>query len=437
VVLVKVRTRSVAARDESGAVAVLVAVLTLVLFAIAALVVDLGLARDTRRQAQNAADASALAAANAMYATGVADVAAATAAAKRYAAQNFGTTDTQWATCADPARPGDFAPVGGQTPCVSFKGLPTPTEVRVVMPTRRVDTPLAGALGITSVGVAAEAQAKITPGGAAACGLCVIGSGEHDLQNGDIVVSGASIWLNGTVEARNNGTATATGGGQIYLQGTKPSKGDFAPTPYENQPAIPDPLAFLTLPPSTAGLTAKTGSACGNGGPGIYRTLGISGNCTLQPGLYVVTGDNHLSGQTSVTAQGVTLYFTCQQSGTTTPAPRACNQGENGGDLLMTGQAELDITAPTSGPLAGLAIVADRNNSAEFGWRGNGGLQSTGTIYLKSGTLNYRGNGAGRALDSLIVVDSLTFNGNPSAFISTYTVTKNVQLPSGALHLSK
>ena len=45
----------------------MVAAIALVLFLIAAVVVDLGLARDTTRQAQTAADASALAAANVLY----------------------------------------------------------------------------------------------------------------------------------------------------------------------------------------------------------------------------------------------------------------------------------------------------------------------------------------------------------------------------------
>jgi len=131
------------------------------------------------------------------------------------------------------------------------------------------------------------------------------------------------------------------------------------------------------------------------------------------------------------------MYFTCQDSSTSTPKARACNANEAGGDLLMTGQSVLNITAPTTGPTAGLAIVSDRNNTATLGWRGNGAMQSTGTIYVKSGTLNYRGNGAGLPLDSLIVVGNLDFSGNPSQFKTTYTQSKNVQLPAGALYLSK
>jgi Flp pilus assembly protein TadG len=54
-------------RDESGAIAVLVAFSATLLFVLAALVVDLGLARDDHRASQNAADASALAATNVLY----------------------------------------------------------------------------------------------------------------------------------------------------------------------------------------------------------------------------------------------------------------------------------------------------------------------------------------------------------------------------------
>jgi hypothetical protein len=432
--------------SERGAVAVLVGILAVVLFGLAALVVNLGLARDTRREAQNAADAAALAAANNLYLSGPADTTAAINAAKQSAADNYGTTTSEWASCTDPTRPAGFSAIAGQTACISFDALPSPSEVRVVVPSRDVATPFASVFDVMGghaanrVAVAALAQARLTPGGKASCGLCVIGPGTHDIQNGNIAVDGADVYINGTTDAGPNGAVIASSGGEIYLQGTKPSKGTFDPAPETNQPAIADPLSFLTLPPDMSALTAKTASACGTGsshGPGIYKSLGISGACTLQPGLYVVTGTNHLSGQEVVTASGVTLYFTCQDSSTSTPNVRACNANESGGDLLMTGQSILNITAPTTGPTAGLAIVSDRNNTAEMGWRGDGSLQSTGTIYLQNGTLNYRGNGAGLALDSLIVLGNLDFNGNPSQFKTMYSQSKNVQLPPGALYLSK
>jgi hypothetical protein len=430
-----------ARRDERGAVAILVSVFALVMFVLAALVVDLGMARETRRDSQNAADASALAAANRLYLNGGADASAAVDTATTYGTTNFGTTAAEWASCTDIGRPVGFVAVAGKTACVSFSpSLTAPTEVRVVMPVRNVKTGLGNAAGVSKVPVAASAQAAVVPGGMAKCGLCVIGSGDHDVQNGSIDVSGAAIYFNGTLSTNPQADIEASGTGSgVYLQGTKPSKGTISTPLYQNQPAVSDPLASLTVPPDMTSLSAKTGSIC-SGGPGIYKTVGsISSPCTLTAGLYVITGANHLSGQSTINATaGVTLYFACQDAATTTPKVRACSSsGEDGGDLLMTGQASLDIVAPATGGTAGISVLADRNNTATMGWRGNGGVASSGTIYLARGALNYRGNGSGLAMDSLVVVDDLTFNGNPSSFSTTYTQSKNVQIPAGSVNLSR
>src|SRR3954447_12124177 len=229
--------------SEEGAVAVLVGILAVVLFGLAALVVNLGLARDTRREAQNTADAAALAAANNLYLSGPADTTAAISAAKQSAADNYGTTSAEWASCTDPTRPAGFSTISGQTACISFDALPSPSEVRVVVPSRDVATPFASVFDAANrVAVAALAQARVTPGGRAACGLCVIGPGTHDIQNGNISVDGAAVYINGTTDSGPNGAVITSSGGEIYLQGTKPSKGTFDPAPATNQPAIADPL---------------------------------------------------------------------------------------------------------------------------------------------------------------------------------------------------
>ncbi|WP_310962870.1 pilus assembly protein TadG-related protein [Nocardioides terrisoli] len=419
-------------RDERGVVAVIAALSATALLLLAGLVADLGQARDVRLQAQNAADAAALAASNALYASGAVDLAAGTAAAKAFAAQNDGVTDAQWASCADPAP----LPVASGTPCISYDDASHPTRVRVVIPVRKVATPIGGLAGISNVPVSATAEATVKPGGRADCGLCVIGSGIHDIQNGNISIGGASAFFNGSVTANPNGSVTVTGpGSSISIEGTVSSVGTFTPPPSTGQQPVPDPLAFLTLPPSTAGLQAKTGDAC-TGGPGIYYgTFGLH-TCTLQPGLYVLAGSTveQESGLMDVKAPGVTMYFTCAATDHT---PRPCAAGESGAGILLTGQAALTITAPTSGPTKGLSIVADRNNTATFGFRGNGTDPSSGTIYAVSGRFDYRGNGSGAALDSLIVVGDLTFSGNNATLASTYTQEKNLGLPPAAPYLSK
>ena len=413
---------------ETGAAAIITVILmSVVLIGLASIVVELGLARDTRRQAQNAADAAALAAGNSLTAGG--NTTTAIAAAKNLAHRNFGTTPADWAGCTDPGKPALW--VTPDTPCISFDSSSAPTQVRVLVPFRPVVTPLGGVFGSQSVNVQAVAVVGLTGSALGPCGLCVIGSGNHDLQNGNVVLSGANVVVNGNLSANPNGSITVTGG-QINLDGTKPNKGTYSPAPNENQATIPDPLAGLAMP-DYSGLTLKTGSACA-AGPGIYNSLGIgNGACTLQPGLYVIYGSNHLSGNTAITALGVTLYFVCA-TGTT---PRACNSGESGGDLLVTGNATLHITAPTSGPLKGLAATSDRNNTSEFGWRGNGTDINTGTVYAKNGTFDYRGNGAGLFDDSLIVVGDLDFSGNNGTVQSTYTQTNNVVVTTPSMGLTQ
>ena len=109
-------------RDEDGAIAILVAIVTcFVLFGLAALVVDLGLARDTKQASQIASDASALAAATALYpdATGVPNFTAAVTAAKSYAQKNFGVDPTTgWSGCVDSGAQPYRPDTGNQ--CISF-----------------------------------------------------------------------------------------------------------------------------------------------------------------------------------------------------------------------------------------------------------------------------------------------------------------------------
>ncbi|NLT56528.1 MAG: hypothetical protein GXX79_18590 [Actinomycetales bacterium] len=100
---------------DEGAVAVLVAVLIVVLLGVAALVLDLGLAMDTRGQAQNAADSSALAAAVAL-AEGESTLVA-VSRAESFASRNYGVTAAEWASCTD-----DHAlPVHPVTGCISVE----------------------------------------------------------------------------------------------------------------------------------------------------------------------------------------------------------------------------------------------------------------------------------------------------------------------------
>jgi Flp pilus assembly protein TadG len=427
-------------RDEAGAVAVLVAVFALVMFGLAALVVDLGAARDARRDSQNASDASALAAGNAMYVRGThtADVNAAVAAAKDYAAENYGVPLSAWSGCTDPEA---FVVPSGSTPCISFRPtLTRPEEVRVRMPVETVRTPFAGALGVRSTGVAVSsfAQAKVDLSGRSRCGLCILGSGStHDLQNGDATVHGADIHFNGSVTISSNGLVATDGAITVEGSAGGPPT-NYTPDPTTGVPPIRDPLADVPMPPSFAGLAPQS-NPCTDG-PGFYGGRNLrNATCVLAPGLYVIAGDSGTiwdmagSASTQLLGTGVTLYFTCGNS----VAPRPCNPGEHGANLDASGNGFFGISAPTSGPLQGFALIYDRNNNATLRLTGNGSQNATGTIYMPSGTVQMNGNGCSQHYYSLIITKDIEMNGNPSCLQSTYAVGQNALVPPDDLHLTR
>ena len=421
-------------RSEDGAVAVVVAILATALFIVAAMVVDLGFARDVKRQSQNAADAAALAAGNVLYGNGTTPrFTDAVLAAKNYASSNFGVTEADWVSCTDPAalrhRP-------ASTPCISFQNstlylldATKPDTVRVRIPVRDVDTTLGAVAGVSKIPVAAEAHASIEFTTMPSCALCVLGQGPHDLQNGDITVNGGEVHFNGNVSMNPNGSVTTDKGTKI--QGTT-TGGTHSPTPTTGVPAITDPLAFMPMP-DWSPLTPKSNPCLQ--GPGIYGSFSFPNvPCVLTPGLYVIAGATSQwsgAGTAAVTGVGVTLFFTCGTP--TVPAPCATNG--DGATLDMAGSSLFQIEAPLSDPR--LAIVFDRNNTETLRIVGSGGSAITGTVYAPSALLQMNGNGCFGAMQSMIVVKSVAMNGDPACLKSNYALSRNVDMPPGQLHLSR
>ena len=150
--------------------------------------------------------------------------------------------------------------------------------------------------------------------------------------------------------------------------------------------------------------TVGTQTVCGD--------LQLAGNVTLTgPGsilLVIVNGRLDLNGYTLQTAPGTTLtiVFTGSSSGGYTHAP--------------TGSGTLDITPPTSGPWAGVAIYQDPSliSGVDISAAGNSPTWNiTGLVYLPhasvtlSGAVNKSSNGSSCFV---LVVDHLLINGTGS-----------------------
>ncbi len=425
-------SRALRDRTEQGAVAVMVGLLGVVLMMTAAFVVDFGFARDTKGTSQASSDAASLAAANVLYpasgaCTDTTDTsppcyADAVNAAKAYALSNFNVTAAAWSSCVDPAH---YYVPASSTQCVSFTDdtlstakVTTPNRVRVLTPVRAVPAGLGGIVGIKSIDIQTSARALLVPGAARSCGLCVLGSVTNDIGNGDVTVSGGSVFINGSLSTSPQGQMTVSPPpNNISLGGT--CSGNCSPAPAQNQPKIPDPYAnTVTFPLAQGSLTVKT-DPCVQG-PGVYGPFTVpNGTCNLQKGVYILTGLWGLqSNNAKLVGNGVMIYGTCG-----TPAsPRKCNNGGEVGGGLDGKNGDVQLTALTAAQtpsyppaIAGMAVIYDSNNTQIVSLQGNGDSFTTGAIYAASSQMQFPGNSEFTVTNGPVIVGSMYSNGNKAA----------------------
>src|SRR5207244_1198571 len=122
-----------------------------------------------------------------------------------------------------------------------------------------------------------------------------------------------------------------------------------------SQTATTDPYAAVNFSvPGTCDFTSYSPAGTVTLSPGVYcNGLNVQGgaNITLNPGIYYIVGGvfSAASGAT-ITGTGVTLVLTGNTLGQTTYAT-----------MNFTGGATLNLTAPSSGAMKGLAVFQDRN----------------------------------------------------------------------------
>jgi hypothetical protein len=472
--------------DERGVIAVMFALLLVVMLGVVALVVDLGNARQQRRALQSGADASALAGGEAVEAgmdrsTGSIPWDSVVAQIKNYAKANDNVKLTAWNGCTDPNRLAYRPDSANSNSCISasVSSFPAPSAsslgnnvnyLRVRLPSSQVKSFFAKAIGNGDLTVGASSTAKIVytvtsaqttalaAGGP--CALCILNPNGLTLdgQNGDVTITDGNVIVNSSAPTAaslnpNGHVKITTVGGSIGGPGScSPgvcnnfSGAGFSPG-WTQQGTVTDPLANLPQcgsgSPGTTNYCPTTNRTQGSNGstllPGIYDTL--SGSHTLSPGIYVITGGITLNGNDLIQGDGVMLYFACdnyqQGSGPNCPAPgtntsvnRAGIKATGNGALRLTGIRQSDCTTNANlCPYVGMMSFADRNNDATQTWRGNGTNENgqasgiSGTIYLKAGQMDLRGNGYQMA--SQIIVDRFTMKGNPSTVTISYDLSKN------------
>lgn len=204
-------------------------------------------------------------------------------------------------------------------------------------------------------------------------------------------------------------------------------------------PAQADPYSSLT-PDSTdqgdcTGAPQLTGSN-GNGttwNPGCYSSINIGSNrkAKLNPGTYFINGGS-VNVQGTLEGTGVTIIL----GNTSTSASAAI------GSWDMNAQAELNISAPTTGKWKGMAIYQDRratdssptgNISSSSPNKINGGSSGgvTGVVYFPKQQITWNGGSSTAAKCTQFVIKRIVWSGNSSTNLKKDCAAAGMQPVNG------
>ncbi len=145
--------------------------------------------------------------------------------------------------------------------------------------------------------------------------------------------------------------------------------------------------------------------------PGVYCngiSLNAGANVTLNPGIYYLDGGSlSVNGGATLTGSGVTLVFTKQTAASWATA-------------TVNGNATVNLTAPTDGPMSGIVIFGDRRIPVGTTFKFNGGSTQNfgGAIYIPTGAISFSGGNGTNTGCTQIIGDTITFTGNSSVTIN-------------------
>lgn len=400
--------------DARGNVAMLFAMMSLVIFGVIGLAIDVGRAYGVRAELQQAADAAALAAAAKTDASEAQRIDIAKAIFRANTANSL---------------------AGAIEPVIDQTGSGSSLAIEITVDTG-IPTTFANVAGISSLQVSVASAAYVGSTGSEgpngpACllalepsdyGIKINGGGE-----GSHVTANCNVHVNSSASSaifgNGKGTLTAT---KTCVRGNYDTSPTYVPAPVRGCPPLADPLAGRIPVPATAGCTFdktkvnKDKSATLS--PGIHCggiDIGSDADVTFEPGIYVIkNGQFKIGSHAQARGNGVFFYLT----------------GTNA-RIDFGSHAEIEFRAPSSGDYKGILVWAAEplSNAHRLGCHSQSILQ--GTIYAPTSEIDIQSSGeVGASADWTVwVVKSLQLSSSAHlAVVANYTGSET-PVPTGLL----
>jgi Flp pilus assembly protein TadG len=383
------------AGDQSGNYAIIGALLSPVLIGAAGLAVEGGLWVNQHQTMQGAADSAALSAA-AQYGLNVNanlnDQAASVIATYGYVANGEITT----ITVNRPARSGNY----------------TSNQKSVeVLITHKQDRLLSSIYNSQPVTITGRAVALPGSNGTG-CVLSLNATASGGISskgNSAVGLTQCSIYDNSSnTSALVNGGTASISAESVNVVGDISGGSGITTTNGINKGVSPlsDPYANVAMPTVGAcDYNNKTYKTTVTIDPGVYCNgiqLNAGAVVTMNPGVYIIDrGTLQIAGGATLQGTGVTIFFTS-------------STGANYADATINGGATVAITAPTTGPLAGIAMFGDRNMPVGTTFKFNGGTNQVlgGAVYIPHGSIEYAGGATNNVHCTQLIGDTISFVGN-------------------------
>lgn len=415
--------------DSSGNVAPLFGLLMVPMIFMIGLSVDFSRAYDTTSKLQSAADGAAIGVARAT-------------AVNNSAATSLGDALVAANTA---FLPGDVKlshsiSVSDNTVTVTANGIVPTIFLAMVSPSLKVSVKAVAsvpniAAPLCVLGLNANAPDTVMTWGSAnlsapSCAVQSNSSSQTGLNNGGSAIASAAIFC----------TAASAYGGQGYTPPPAVNCGKVA-DPYLNK-YTPSALSnngvnvygYCDQPRNLKVNSALTFDAGGPTNTYLFCggvTVNAGATVTFKPGVYVFYSQFLVSSNATVNApDGVTFYF----------GDGGLGSGVKDGFLTIQGGGNVNLVAPKSGPLAGVAIVQPLVSTYNGGATpaitntitGSGTLNITGVIYTPQAQLLITGNGdVNTGTDYFgMVADFVTLQGNGSLNIGANGDSAAASMPA-------